>query len=64
MLDQRLADKAFDRLVIVAPPVALGDLRAGAVRAREAALYAELGKDLTKTPAAELPEHLAAVLAV
>ena len=32
MLDQRLTEKAYDRLVIVAPPKALGDLRAACRR--------------------------------
>ena len=64
MLDQRLAAKAFDRLVIVAPPSALGDLRAALSAHMKPHIYAELNKDLTKTPAAELPQHLAGVLAV
>jgi protein required for attachment to host cells len=64
MLDQRLAAKAFDRLVLVAPPSALGDLRAALPAHMKPHIYAELNKDLTKTPAAELPQHLAAVLAV
>ncbi len=47
--------KAFDRLMIVAPPFALGDLRAALSEQMKPHIYAELGKDLTKTPAAELP---------
>jgi protein required for attachment to host cells len=64
MLDQRFAAKAFDRLVIVAPPSALGDLRAALSAHMKPHIYAELNKDLTKTPTAELPQHLAAVMAV
>ena len=64
MLDQRLAQKAYDRLILVAPPAALGDLRAALSAGVRARVYAELDKDLTKTPAGELPGHLAAVLAV
>jgi|SRR5262245_26126147 len=63
-LDQRLATKAFDRLLLVAPPVTMGDLRAALpVRAR-AAVSAEVVADLTNTPASELPSHLAAHLAL
>lgn len=64
MLDKQLARKAYDRLVLVAPPTTLGDLRAALSEHVKAALYAELDKDLTKTPAHELPAHLGAVLAV
>ena len=58
MLDQRLAEKAYDRLVIVAPPKALGDLRAALSAHVKPLVYAELNKDLVKTPVAELPSHL------
>jgi len=64
ILDQRLAEKAYDRLVIVAPPSALGDLRAALSEHVKPLVCAELNKDLVKTPTAELPQHLAEVLAV
>jgi protein required for attachment to host cells len=64
MLDQRLAEKAYDRLVIVAPPKALGDLRAALSAHVKPLVYAELNKDLVKTPTAELPSHLGAVMAI
>ncbi len=64
MLDEQLAEKAYDRVILVAPPVTLGDLRAALSAHVKAAVYAELDKDLTKTPTAELPQHLGAVLAV
>lgn len=64
MLDQHLAEKSYDRLILVAPPVTLGDLRAALSERVRALVSAELGKDLTKTPSAELPGHLADVLAV
>lgn len=63
-LEAHLADKAYDRLVVVAPPKALGDLRSALSEHVRAVVYAELGKDLTKTPMAELPGHIAEVLAV
>lgn len=64
VLDRGYAEKAFDRLVIVAPPTALGDLRAALTAQVKAHVYAELDKDLVKTPTVELPQHLGAVLAV
>jgi protein required for attachment to host cells len=64
MLDRKLAEKAYDRVILVAPPATLGDLREALSGPVKAAVYAELGKDLTKTPTHELSEHLAAVLAV
>ena len=64
MLDQRLTEKAYDRLVIVAPPKALGDLRAALSEHVKPLVYAELNKDLVKTPTAELPNHLGAVMAI
>ncbi len=64
MLDEQLAAKAYDRVILVAPPATLGDLRSALSDHVKAVLYAELDKDLTKTPTHELPGHLGAVLAV
>jgi protein required for attachment to host cells len=64
MLEEKLAQKVFDRIVLVAPPVTLGDLRAALSAPVRAAVYAELDKDLTKTPTAELPQHIGEVMAV
>jgi protein required for attachment to host cells len=64
MLDQRRAEHAYDRLVLVAPPKTLGDLREALPSSVRALVRAELDKDLTKTPVAELPGHLTALLAV
>jgi len=64
MLDERRSEHAYDRLVLVAPPKTLGDLRAALPASVRALVRAELDKDLTKTPATELPDHLSAVLAV
>ena len=57
-----LAKKRFDRLVIVAPPPVLGDLRDVLSKRVKARIVAELGKDLVKTPRSELPRHLEDVL--
>jgi protein required for attachment to host cells len=59
MLDQRLRGKGFDRLVLVAPPQVLGDLRDTISPAVRAAVVAEVPKDLTKTPNREVASHLA-----
>jgi protein required for attachment to host cells len=64
VLAQGLADKSYDRLVIVAPPTALGDLRASLSEPVKHVVYAELDKDLVKTPTAELPDHLGAVMPI
>ncbi len=63
-LDARFGAKEFDRLVLIAPPAMLGDLRA--------ALPAELGKfvvgsvakDLTHVPVEGVQEAVGEVLAV
>ena len=64
MLDRCRSEHAYDRLVLVAPSSALGDLREALSDSVRSLVRAELDKDLTKTPIAELPEHLDAVLAV
>ncbi|NJO67722.1 MAG: host attachment protein [Rhodospirillales bacterium] len=55
---------AFDRLVVVAPPEALGDLRAEFGKSLASLVSAEMPKDLTKVPIHALPEFLGEVLAV
>ena len=54
----------FDRLVVVAPPKALGHLRAEFSPAVRGKVTAELNKDLTHVPIHELAAHLGSVLAV
>ncbi len=58
-LDEKLQAGAFDRLVVVAPPQALGMLRAAFTDRVKAAVSSELAKDLTKTPDHDLGSHLA-----
>jgi protein required for attachment to host cells len=65
-LAERLEEAAhagrFDRLVLVAAPKTLGDLREllpGPVKAK---VVAEIDKDLTHVPMRDLPKHLASVL--
>lgn len=63
-LDDGHKQHAFDRLVLVAPPQALGDLRACLDNGLRAKVSAELNKDLTHLKDHELPGPIGAVLAV
>ena len=54
--------RAYDRLIIVAAPSTLGDLRAALSHEVRAKVTAEVAKDLTKTPDAAVAEHLKDVL--
>jgi len=56
-------DRAYDRLILVAAPSAIGDLRAALSPEVRAKVVAEVPKDLTKTPDAAVAEHLKDVLA-
>jgi protein required for attachment to host cells len=61
-LQMSLADQRYDKLVLVAPPTTLGDLREALAKSVRACVTAELAKDLVKLPASELQDHLADVL--
>jgi protein required for attachment to host cells len=63
LLDEKRESGAFDRLVVVAPPQFLGDLRAMMSQQLQAAVSAEVAKDLSKLPRHELQDHLRDVLA-
>lgn len=62
-LDEQAHANAFDRLVIVAPPKTLGDLRTAFSKEIAGMVYAELSKDLTKIPNDEIEKHLEDTLA-
>ena len=62
MLARSLEQNAYDRLIIVAPPGALGDLRAAISDHVRANVVGEVAHDLTKTPDGELAKHLKGVL--
>lgn len=64
VLDAAAASKAFDRLILIAPPATLGDLRTELGDAARKLVSAELAKDLTRHAEQELPQHLSEVLAV
>ncbi|HEY8574829.1 MAG TPA: host attachment protein [Devosia sp.] len=62
-LDRHQQRGDFDRLVIAAAPVALGDLRKAISPAVQKTILAELNKDLTNIPTAQLDQHLDGILA-
>jgi protein required for attachment to host cells len=64
VLDAAAASKSFDRLILIAPPATLGDLRMELSDSTRKLVTAELPKDLTRHAEHELPQHLGGVLAV
>jgi protein required for attachment to host cells len=60
ILGQRLSEGSFDRLVIVAAPAMLGDLRKSLSAPLREKVVAEIAKDLTKVPNHEIMRHLEA----
>ncbi|MFO1171140.1 MAG: host attachment protein [Hyphomicrobiaceae bacterium] len=61
-LDKHASQAEFEHLVVVAPPVMLGELRHALTPHLSTLLTATLDKDLTKIPEAKLAGHLKAVL--
>ena len=57
-----MSAQAATRIVLVAAPSALGDLRAALPSAVRAKVTGEVAQDLTKTPDAEVASHLKDVL--
>ena len=62
-MDRKLQDGAFDRLIIVAAPIALGDIRKAITASVKKTIIAELNKDLTNLPTAQLAQHLDGIIA-
>jgi protein required for attachment to host cells len=58
VLDAYLAQHEFDKLVVVAAPVTLGDLRLALTESVKATVIAEVSKDLTKIPNSEIAQHI------
>lgn len=58
IIEQALQRGEFARLIVVAPPKAMGDLRAEFSPEVRKRVTAEVLKDLTKVPTHELPKHL------
>jgi protein required for attachment to host cells len=57
-LDAAAQAKRFDRLIIAAPPRALGNIRAALAKQTRDLVIAEYDKDLTKSSIPDLVEHL------
>jgi protein required for attachment to host cells len=64
ILDREVDGKSFDRLIIVAPPVTLGDLRLIISEKVRSCIVGEIAQDLTKAPNADVGSHLKDVLIV
>jgi protein required for attachment to host cells len=62
-LEERRRQKAFEGLVLVAPPVMLGDLRKLLTGELGACVVAEVDKDLTRLSDRDVAEHLRETLA-
>lgn len=58
VLNERLAAGEFDRLVIIAPPAMLGDLRKALSESVRANVVAEIAKDLTKAADVDVVRQL------
>lgn len=59
----RANDQAYDRLILIAPPRALGELRKTLSDSAKRKVIAELNEDLTKATIPEILKHLSAHLA-
>jgi protein required for attachment to host cells len=57
-LEHLVRERAVPALVIVAPPRALADLRRAFHKDVKKRIVAEIGKDLTNHPVAEIETHL------
>lgn len=64
VLDRKARDGAFDRLVIAAAPLALGNLRKVMSDHVKKTIVAELDKDLTNLPTPNIDKHLDGIIAV
>lgn len=63
-LERPQQNGAFDRLVIVAAPIALGDIRKTLSPGVKKLVVGELNKDLTNLPNSQLDKHLDGILAM
>lgn len=62
-LNKAAQQNAFDRLVVIAPPTTLGDLRAQYHADLKKRIAAEIDRDLTKHPVEDIERQVAAALA-
>lgn len=63
-LDRRAKAGTYDRLVVAAAPIALGNLRKALSNHVKNTVIAELDKDLTNLPTSQLDKHLDGILAI
>jgi protein required for attachment to host cells len=63
-LERKHQQRAFDQLIVVAAPTALGDLRPALSKGLRDTIVAELPKDLTNLPTAQLGQHFDGLLAM
>jgi protein required for attachment to host cells len=63
-LQEQLAAGSFAKLVVVAPPVTLGDLRMAMSKNLADHVVAEVAKDLVKVPNNEIRSHLKDVVSI
>jgi len=64
MLSDHLTKGDFDRLVVVAPPVMLGNLRKMITPEVKSKIIAEIDKDLTRLPNSEIAFHIENVIGI
>jgi len=64
MLDRQQQKGAYDRLVIAAAPIALGDIRKAMSAGVKKTVVAELDKDLTNLPTQQLDKHFDGIISV
>jgi protein required for attachment to host cells len=64
MLAAEWAKGGYDRIVLVAGPKMLGEIRQDLPRALHAHIAAELHKDLVKIPLHDLPGHFAGAVSL
>lgn len=63
-LERKYQRHSFDQLIIAAAPTALGDLRPALSKGLRDTVVAELPKDLTNIPTAQLGQHFDSLLAM
>ena len=61
-LRKAMLAKRFERLILIAPPAFMGDLREELPKDLKDKIAGEATSDLTKTPEQELPAHLSHIL--
>lgn len=64
VLEEQHKKQAYDRLILVAAPATLGDLRDKLPQALKTIVSGEIAKDLTHIPIHEIEPHLTGFLAV